>query len=94
MPRYMMATNAFHQLGDISRDEPDICRVDREDEDFYVGAWVTGFGFFDVRFPKATTRELTPDEFRHYNDRHYRIGSQPSIPLRIDAAHSRPMSTK
>lgn len=91
MPRYMMATKAFHQLGDISRDEPDICRVDREDEDFYIGAWVTGLGFFDVRYPKDTTRELTPEEFKHYNGRKFRIGSQPAFPLRIDAALPRPV---
>lgn len=84
MPRYMMATKAMHQLGDISRDEPDICRIDREDGDNYIGAWVEGFGFFDVRFPKVTTRELTAAEFEHYNGRQYRIGSQPPIPLKIE----------
>lgn len=84
MPKYMMATKALHQLGDISRDHEDICRIDREEHDNYIGAWVTGFGFFDVKFPKETTRELTPDEVEHYDGRHYSIGSQPSIPLRVN----------
>jgi hypothetical protein len=30
----------------------------------YIGMWVTGFGFFDVRFPKETTRELTKEEIK------------------------------
>lgn len=84
MPKYMMATTAIAKIGDISRDEPDICRIDREEGDDYIGAWVTGFGFFDVRFPKATTRELTDAEFEHYNGKRYQISSQPPIPLKID----------
>ena len=82
-PRYMMATKADHQLGDISRDEPDICRVESEDGDNYIGAWVTGFGFFNVKFPKDTTRDLTPEEIDHYDGRHYRINSQPSFPIKV-----------
>lgn len=84
MPKYMMATKAIHQLGDISRDKPDICRIDTADEWNYFGAWVTGFGFFDVAFPRETTRELTDEEFNHYNGKLFRVASQPPIPLRID----------
>lgn len=61
-PRYMMATKADHQLGDISRDEPDFCWITGEDEDNYIGHWITGFGFVNVKFPKETTRDLTPEE--------------------------------
>jgi hypothetical protein len=82
-PRYMMATTALHQLGDISRDKPDLCRVESEEGDNYVGAWVTGFGFFNVKFPKATTRELTKAEIKKHDKRSVRIGSQPAIPLRV-----------
>lgn len=94
MPKYMMATTAIAKLGDISRDEPDICRIDREEGDNYIGAWVTGFGFFDVKFPKATTRELSAAEVEHYNGKHYRIGSQPSIPLVIDSSSPLPTEKK
>src|SRR5262245_33776144 len=44
IPKYMMATKAIHQLGDISRDKPDICQIFGEDADNYIGNWVTGFG--------------------------------------------------
>lgn len=60
--RYRMGTEAHHQLGDISRDEPSIFYYSAKDEDNYYGAWVTGFGFIKVRFPAATTRALTDDE--------------------------------
>lgn len=64
--RYMMATKASHGAGDISRDEPGLCVVDEEYDEHYVGEWVTGFGFINVKFPKATTRELTEAEKEHY----------------------------
>lgn len=63
---FFMATEAYHQLGDISRDEPDYMRLGpspNEDMENYYGAWVTGYGFVEVRFPKATTRPLTDEEF-------------------------------
>ena len=64
--RYMMATTAIHKLGDISSDEPDLCSITDEDEENYIGMWVTGYGFFGVKFPKATTRELTVKEIEKY----------------------------
>ncbi|WP_024516977.1 hypothetical protein [Bradyrhizobium sp. Tv2a-2] len=82
-PKYMMATTAIHLLGDISSDTPDICHIEREEGDDYIGAWVTGFGFINVRFPKATTRDLTPEEVEKYDGKQYRIGSQPSFALRV-----------
>jgi len=66
-PKYMMATTAIHQLGDISRTAPDICVVRDEDEHNYIGSWVTGFGFVGVKFPKSTTRELTDEEVIVYD---------------------------
>ena len=62
MNRVLMGTEAHHQLGDISRDKFDYFYVDKEYENDYIGAWLTGFGFINVRFPKATTREMTPAE--------------------------------
>src|SRR4030095_9111600 len=82
-PRHMMATKATHALGDISRDEPDLCVIEREEQHDYVGAWVTGFGFINVRFPKETTRDLTEAEIRLYDGKRVRIGSQPAIPIKI-----------
>ena len=65
-PKYMMATVAIHQLGDISSDEPDICIISEDEGTDYIGSWVFGLGFFGVKFPKATTRELTPEEVTKY----------------------------
>ena len=64
--RFMMATKAIHKLGDISRDQPHLAVIYGEDNDAYVGEWVTGLGLVNVRFPKETTRELTDDERRLY----------------------------
>ena len=67
--RYMMATTAHHKLGDISRDQPGLAYIDGEDGDDYIGQWVTGAGYIQVRFPKATTRELTAEERERFNGR-------------------------
>lgn len=62
-PRYMMGTKAFLASGqDISRDEPDYCRIDKQEGDNYIGYWVEGLGFINVKFPVETTRECTPEE--------------------------------
>ena len=83
MDKHMMATKAFHKLGDISSDEPDLCHVYDQDGENYYGMWVTGFGFFDVRFPKETTRDLTNDEIKYYNSKRIQINNQPSVPLHV-----------
>lgn len=56
-----IATVAYHKLGDISRNEPDYCVIQSEDELNYYGHWLEGFGFIDVRFPKGTTRIASDD---------------------------------
>lgn len=71
---YMMATKAYHKLGDISRDTPDLVFVDSSDADNYIGHWVFGFGFVGVKFPKETTRNLTPEEIEKYNNSYMSIG--------------------
>ena len=73
--KYMIATKAFHKLGEISRSEPDLCVISKEDADNYYGSWVTGFGFIEVRFPKKTTRALTAEDVEKYKGR-YGIGKQ------------------
>lgn len=75
-PRYMMATTAIHKLGDISREEPDLCAVYGEDDENYIGRWATGFGFFNVKFPKTTTRELTEEERARYRGSVVSVGGQ------------------
>jgi hypothetical protein len=84
MGKYMMATKATHKLGDISSDEPDLCFVKEEADDYYIGNWVTGYGFVGVHFPKATTRLLTPEEVAQCNDTYIEIDSGPSVKLEVD----------
>ena len=80
---YLMGTKAYHQLGDISRDEPDLFRASGETEDYYIGMWTTGFGFFNVCFPKNTSRKLTNKEVEKYNKTYVQIGSQIPIKLKV-----------
>ena len=56
---YIMATNAAHVTGDLSSKNPDLAVVYEDRGDFWVGNWVTGFGFINVWFPKSTSRELS-----------------------------------
>lgn len=88
MAKYMMATKAIHKLGDISRDEPDLCCIGREDNNNYYGNWVTGFGFIDVCFPKSTTRDLTKEEVEKYHNTYIQIGSQFPSKLNIKGEES------
>jgi len=81
MRHYMMATTAMHQMGDVSREEPDLCVVDTEDGDNHRGSWVFGFGLADVLFPKSTTRELTPEERERYNGKTVTMNGQPVYQL-------------
>lgn len=83
-PKYMMGTDAYHQLGPISRNEYNLCSVSKQTDDYYIGSWVTGFGFFDILFPKSTTRLLTEEEIEKYNNTYVSIGSQPSFKLKVD----------
>jgi hypothetical protein len=81
--KYLMGTKAHHQLGDISRQTPDLFRATGETDNFWVGMWVTGFGFFNVLFPKATSRELTQKEREHFNKQYIQIGSGPATKLKV-----------
>jgi len=85
--KHMMATTATHKLGDLSREGDEIenlCRVTKEDDENYYGMWITGMGFFNVQFPKATTRELTEVEIKKFNKMRVAINNQPSMPLKVD----------
>lgn len=72
--KFMMATSAYHKLGDISN-TPDesICVVHYETDEYFIGNWVSGFGFIDVCFPKNTTRELTQEEVALYKKKTYTL---------------------
>lgn len=72
-----MATNAYHQLGNTSSNKPDLCYVYNEDKNNWCGAWETGFGFLDVRFPKETTRDLTKKEIDYYSRQYLFIDKSP-----------------
>lgn len=80
-PFNMIATKAYHQLGDISRDleekdlEENLSYISSETKNYYIGMWLTGFGFIDVLFPKESTRDLTEKEFEELNKFSYSINS-------------------
>jgi hypothetical protein len=59
-----------------------LCVLDSYDEENYYGSWVTGIGFFNVRFPKETTRSLTEEELKEIDDMNFRINDQPSWNLK------------
>lgn len=66
-----IGTTALHKVGDISRDEPDYFVLNKEDnetDEYYIGSWVTGFGFINVKFPKETSRPVTDEEFEWFLD--------------------------
>ena len=89
--KYMMATKAEHGFaGDISREEPDLCQISAETDDFYIGSWIEGFGFIDVKFPKATTRELTEAEKEHYNGMHIGIPGSWSYQIKMQSVADKP----
>lgn len=79
----MMVTKAIHKLGDISRNVPDLCFIHKEDEKNYIGNWVTGFGFVNVKFPKETTRLLTEVEIEKYDKMGIRINSMRAMKLNV-----------
>lgn len=77
--KLLVGTKAYHQLGDISRGVIENVKVleyfnaIKETEHYYIGTWVEGFGFFNVVYPKYTTRELTPEELEFYKTLNFGI---------------------
>lgn len=75
-PCYMMATKAWSKGNlNISKSTPSLCFVDREDEDNYIGNWLEGAAWIDVKFPKKTTRKLTKEEKDKHNGTVISVGS-------------------
>ena len=67
--KHMMATKAFtFKEWDISSDTPDLAFIERQEGDNYIGYWIFGLGFSEVRFPVETTRHLTQEEIEKYNN--------------------------
>lgn len=87
--RYMMATQAIHAVGNLSRDEPSLAIVYRETERDWIGEWATGVGFVNVRFPKETTRELTAEEREQYDGKWIECAGQ-IRPIRLPAVDNAP----
>lgn len=86
-PKYMIGTTAIHMLGDVSRPEGDLCIIRNEDHENYIGCWVTGFGFVEVKFPKNSTRELNDADHKKYHC--MRIGIAGSYIQKIDTLNNR-----
>ena len=61
-PIYLAATKAYHQMGEISREQEDVAIVSQKNDDFYCGRWAEGFGFVQVKFPVETSRVITKEE--------------------------------
>jgi hypothetical protein len=85
--RYLMATTATHVMGDLTRDKPSLALIYGEDSDDWIGEWVTGIGYINVHFPKATTRQLTAEERAEYDGRTVQAGNGA---FRIDIPREEP----
>jgi hypothetical protein len=81
--KYMMATEAFHKLGNMSSDTPELCVVNGETDEYYIGMFVYGMGYFDIRFSKKTTRDLTEAEIKEYDGTTVSLGGRPYYKLKI-----------
>ena len=75
MSKYMFIRKggkAIHKLGDISRDyyNAELIVVHSEDENNWIGNYVEGFGFIDVKFAKEDCKEASDEEVKMWsNDR-------------------------
>lgn len=81
--RYRIGTIALHKLGRISRLRGDLCIVFSETKNHYIGNWVTGFGFVDVKFPKSRTRRLNARERKKWQGRRVGIAGSWSYPIKL-----------
>jgi hypothetical protein len=68
---YMLATVAVHKwgnlTGDFSSKEPSLCFIYVKNKDYLVGRWVLRhIDYYDVEFPKTTTRALKEEEILKY----------------------------
>ena len=62
----LLATKAYHRLGDASQKKLRLCFVSRETEKFFIGYWRNSY-LFDVVFPKETTKKISSvEEIKKY----------------------------
>lgn len=80
--RYLIGSIAHHVLGPINRQD-DIFVAHRETDHYWIGNWITGFGFINVLFPKETSRELTEEEKKKYQKFTFQIGKQRPYKLEL-----------
>lgn len=59
--------DAIHKLGNISREDDEYINVKREDENYYYGMFLEGYGFYDVKFNKKDCRPINKEEFMERN---------------------------
>jgi len=84
---YMIATEANHQMGELHREfgemsVENLCFVTKETEDHYIGAWITGYGFFNVMYPKKSTRRLTKEEVEYFRTKSVRLANYTPVQLK------------
>lgn len=85
MYTYMMSRACVYPLSSKLNlfDTHCLCCIDGETEDFYIGNWVTGFGFVNVRFPKQYTRKLYWYEKYRYSNCYIAMGNSYMYRLNI-----------
>ena len=67
-------SDAIHKLGNIKRDNDNAFTIHKEDDNFFYGMFLEGFGFFDVKINKEDIRELTEKEIENISNSNYGIG--------------------
>ena len=75
---------ALHMLGDISRQDDNFIRVNREYDGCFYGCFEEGYGFIDVRFRKEDCRTLTKEEIEEQNKKYFAINGQARYKIHID----------
>lgn len=64
---FYIATAAFDTIMlDNTSTQGHVMFSNEETEEFYIGKWNRGMYFFDVLFPKKTTRRLTKEEIEKF----------------------------
>jgi hypothetical protein len=67
---------AYHQLGDLGREnENNLIHVIAEDENYYIGTFSEGYGFFNVHFPKNCVRPMDIEEVDALNKTYYTMNN-------------------
>lgn len=87
MNKYMILLGgkpAKHTLGDIGREQDEVIRVFKEDEESYIGNFEEGFGFVNVEFKKEDCRNLNQEEIDKLNNSVFTMNGRPLFKISID----------